>query len=61
MRKPFVALCLFLAVVFCAVTYLWGYNHGISHAMTAEGYRDGDEFILVVDDNEYVWGWWPED
>lgn len=34
---------------------LCGYYLGIRHATMSEGYLNNNEFVLLVDGNEYIW------
>lgn len=45
-----------LAIAYALVLALFvGYNAGIRRATTAEGWIDGDKFILEVDNSCYEW------
>ncbi len=51
--KQVVAIA-FICIV-AAISMIAGYKLGIEKATTADGYVDGDMFVLVVDDNIYEW------
>lgn len=50
-----IALLILYATGYVANATEEAYNAGIQHAVTSDGWIEGDEFILTVDGEEYVW------
>lgn len=42
-------------LIIIAISMIAGYKIGVEKATTADGYVDGDMFVLIVDDNAYEW------
>lgn len=48
-------IALAAVIVLIAVAVVAGYKAGIEHTVTADGWLDGDCFIVEVDGNYYAW------